>query len=243
MPSPGLGRHLHGSPAARGAKIVRVTDIDELQLTAEEGRVVGCLVEKQATVPDTYPMTLNALRGACNQSSNRDPLVAYDDGTVLRALDGLKAKGLVRFVHAAHGSRTTRYRQVLDEAMGLDPGELATLSVLLLRGPQTAAEIRARAERQHPFDSVSEVDALLEGMAMRPAPLVRLLPREPGRHEPRWVQLVSADAASVPPAAAAAHGPVPSAEEAGDLAELRQELAELRRRFDLLLERLGETDL
>jgi uncharacterized protein len=226
---------------------------DEVVLSAEEGRVVGCLVEKQATVPDTYPMTLNGLRGACNQSSNRDPVVSYDDGLVLRALDSLKGKGMVRFVHAAHGARTTKYRQVLDEALGLDAAALAVLSVLLLRGPQTAAEVRARAERQHAFGSVDEVEAQLSELARRERPLVRLLAREPGRREARWVQLLTGEpdlaahraatpGPSHPPAAAppeqqAADG------DAAELAALRDELAELRRRFDLLLDRLGETDL
>jgi uncharacterized protein len=238
-----------------------VTDAQDPELTPEEARVVGCLVEKQATVPDTYPMTLNGLRGACNQSSNRDPVVSYDDGTVQRALDSLKTKGLVRFVHAAHGSRTTKYRQVLDEALGLGSGELAALSVLLLRGPQTAAEVRARSERQHAFDSVDEVESLLQAMASRPSPLVRLLPREPGRREARWVQLLTGapDAAGVagtagipggssPPSStwsadpgAADGGEVTALRE--ELAAVREELASMRRRFDELCARLGETDL
>jgi uncharacterized protein len=227
---------------------------DDVVLSPEEGRVVGCLAEKQATVPDTYPMTLNGLRGACNQSSNRDPVVAYDDGQVLRSLDSLKGKGMVRFVHAAHGARTTKYRQVLDEALGLDAAALAALSVLLLRGPQTAAEVRARAERQHPFGSVDEVEALLAELAGRARPLVRLLAREPGRREARWVQLLTGEPdlaghGSGAPAPSPAHGaatPGPPAEAGGVAAEvtaLRDELDELRRRFDLLLDRLGETDL
>ena len=230
--------------------------VDEIELSAEEARVVGCLIEKQATVPDTYPMTLNGLLGACNQSSNRNPVVAYDDGTVLRALDSLKGKGFVRFVHAAHGARTTKYRQVLDEALGLDPGELAALSVLLLRGPQTAAEVRARSERQHRFDSVGELEEILAELGRREPPLVRLLEREPGRREARWVQLLTWEpagtaapweapddglAAEAPPPPAAS----PAAAQAGpnELAALREELADLRRRFEVLLDRLGETDL
>jgi hypothetical protein len=227
---------------------------EDIELSAEEARVVGCLIEKQATVPDTYPMTLNALRGACNQSSNRNPVVSYDDGTVLRALDTLKGKGLVRFVHAAHGARTTKYRQVLDEALELGPAELAALSALLLRGPQTAAEVRARTERQHTFDSVGEVEGILGELAGRQPPLVRLLEREPGRREARWTQVVTwepPDVASAPwsPPVDAAPGAVDAAPPAvpppgaGELAVLRDEVAELRRRFEELLDRLGESDV
>jgi uncharacterized protein len=233
--------------------ILAVDDPTAQELTTEEGRVVGCLVEKQATVPDTYPMTLNGLRSACNQASNRDPVVSYDDGAVLRALDSLKGKGLVRFIHAAHGARTTKYRQVLDEALGLEPGELAALSVLLLRGPQTAAEVRARSERQHAFESVTEVESLLENLSRRETPLVRLLPREPGRREARWAQLLTGEPvpttggaaspapAADPPVPTVEPGPPPPGDE--ELSLLRDELAELRQRFEELCARLGETDL
>lgn len=219
---------------------------DLRELSHEEGRVIGCLVEKEATVPDTYPMTLNGLRGACNQSSNRVPVVSYDDGTVLRALDSLKAAGLVRFVHAAHGARTTKYRHVLDERLGLDRGELAVLSVLLLRGPQTAAELRSRAERQHEFASVGEVEGLLQRLAEREPPLVRLLPREPGRREQRWAQLVTLPdpvAPTVLHRPDVTHQVPPAPAEPDEVERLRAELADLRQRFEELCRRLGETDL
>ncbi|MGE3618910.1 MAG: YceH family protein [Acidimicrobiia bacterium] len=211
----------------------------DVALGPEEARVVACLVEKQATVPDSYPMTLNGLRSACNQSSNRDPVVDYDEHTVLAALDGLKVRRLVRFVHAAHGSRTTRYRHVLDEALGLSPGELALLTVLVLRGPQTAGELRSRAERQHDFDSIGAVEAVLHALADRADPLVRLLGREAGRREPRWVQLLTGEP---DPAALAAPPPVATAgrSRADEVAVLRAELDDLRGRFDELCRRLGE---
>lgn len=134
-------------------------------LTVAEARVVACLVEKQRTVPDTYPLTLNALVAACNQSSSRDPILHLEDHEVVAAIDSLKARGLARIVHPSAGSRSTKYRHVLDEALGLDGGQLALLTVLLLRGPQTAAELRTRTERLHPFADQAEVDTALEALA------------------------------------------------------------------------------
>ena len=152
---------------------------------------MACLVEKQRTVPDTYPLTLNALLSACNQSSNRDPVVAYDDGTVLRVIDELKALGLARVVHPPAGTRATKYRHVLDEALGLDGGELAVITVLLLRGPQTVAELRTRTERLHPFAGQADLEATLDRLAARDEPLVRRLDRRPGEREARWMDLIS----------------------------------------------------
>jgi uncharacterized protein YceH (UPF0502 family) len=160
-------------------------------LTEEEVRVLGCLVEKEATVPDTYPLTLKSLRQACNQSSNRDPVVDYDELTVQRCVDRLKVAGLVRFVHPSHGERATKFRHVLDERLDLDRAQLAVLSVLGLRGPQTAGELRTRTERQHPFDSVGEVESVLAVLAARDEPLVVELPRVPGQHQIRWAHLLA----------------------------------------------------
>ena len=160
-------------------------------LTEEEVRVLGCLIEKEATVPDAYPLTLNALRQACNQTSNRDPIVSYDDLTLQRSLDALKSTGYVRFVHPSHGERTTKFRHVVGEKLALEAPELAVLSVLALRGPQTTAELRTRAERQHAFGSVAEVDAVLAKLAAREEPLVLELPRIPGQHQLRWTHLLA----------------------------------------------------
>jgi uncharacterized protein YceH (UPF0502 family) len=162
-------------------------------LTAEEARVVGCLVEKEATVPDSYPLTLNSLRLACNQSTSRDPIVSFGDGEIVRALDSLKTRGMVRFVHASHGSRTTKYRHVLDEALRLEPGEVAIVSLLLLRGAQTAGELRTRSERQHDFASLGEVEEVLSGLAARDEPLVVRLARQPGQRDERWAHLLSGE--------------------------------------------------
>jgi uncharacterized protein YceH (UPF0502 family) len=148
-----------------------------IELDLEQVRILGCLLEKERTVPDSYPMTLNGLVTACNQSSNRFPVVAYDAGAVQRSLDDLKDAGLVRFVHPSHGERTTKFRQVIDERLALLPTEAAVLSILFVRGPQTVAEIRTRTERLHAFDSVEEVEEALRGLAAREQPLARRLDR------------------------------------------------------------------
>ena len=138
-----------------------------VRLDVEQGRLIGSLVEKQLTTPQQYPLSLNSLVTACNQTSNRDPVVRYDHGTVQRALASLKEAGLVRFVYPSHGGSATRYRQVLDEQLGLDKTALALIAVLLLRGPQTAGELRARTERMTSLDGVAAVNAELERMGTR----------------------------------------------------------------------------
>lgn len=143
-----------------------------MQLTAEEVRVLGCLLEKQMTTPEYYPLTLNAAVTACNQSSNRNPVVAYAPATVTAALDSLRADHrLVRKLHAGAGSRVDRYRHVVDEQLALSPPEKAVLAVLLLRGPQTVGELKARTERMHDFASLEHVEAVLDRLAdpTRPA--------------------------------------------------------------------------
>jgi len=162
-------------------------------LSPEEGRVIGSLIEKQLTTPQQYPLTMNSLVLACNQSSNRDPVVEFDERTVDDALTSLKSAGLVRFVHPSHGRSVIRYRQVLDEQLALGDTELALLGVLLLRGPQTAGELRARTERMARFEGMAAVDSELERLAHRPDPLIRKLARRPGQKEERWVQLLTGD--------------------------------------------------
>jgi uncharacterized protein len=162
-------------------------------LSAEEARVVACLVEKEATVPDSYPLTLNALRLACNQTSNRSPVVAWDDRTVEAALLSLKSMGLVRFVHPSHGGRTIRYRHVADERWRLSKGELAVLAVLVLRGPQTTGEVRTRTERMIGPDD-GTVEEILDMLAARsPEPFAARVARRPGEREPRWAQALSGE--------------------------------------------------
>ena len=134
-----------------------------MQLTAQELRVLGCLIEKQMTTPDVYPMTLNSLVTACNQSTNREPVVDYSPRTATEALDGLRTDHkLARIVHSGAGSRVDKYKHVLDERLGLTPPEVAVLSVLMLRGPQTLGEIKIRTERSHGFASLEEVDVILD---------------------------------------------------------------------------------
>ena len=158
-----------------------------VELSAEEARVVGALAEKALATPQYYPLTHNALVNACNQSNNRDPVVAYDASVVDGALDGLREKGFARVIHAGGGNRTTKYRHVLDEALGLDARELSLLTVLLLRGPQTLKELRTRTERMADFDSIEDVERDLVRLSERDEPLTLLLEKEPGRREPRWI--------------------------------------------------------
>ncbi len=151
--------------------------------------MLGCLLEKQRTVPDQYPLTLNALVSACNQSSSRDPIMQLTEHDVETALGSLKTQGLVRLVHPSHGRSVTRYRQVADESWQLEADAAALVAVLLLRGPQTVAELRTRTERQHAFGSLTEVQEALDALQQRE--LVCLLERRPGQKEQRWQQLLA----------------------------------------------------
>jgi uncharacterized protein YceH (UPF0502 family) len=161
-----------------------------VELTAEEGRVLGALVEKELVTPQAYPLTDNALVAACNQTTSRDPVVSYDVPTVRLAVRSLREQGLLRTVHRT-GERSDKHRHELATGLGLSVPDTTVLALLLLRGPQTAAELRARAERMHPFGSLDEVEQVLSSLAEREEPLVRLLEREPGRREARWVQLLT----------------------------------------------------
>ncbi len=161
-----------------------------MHLTPEEGRVIGSLIEKQLTTPQQYPLTLNSLVLACNQSSNRDPVVFYDEQTVQTALAGLRNAELIGLVYPSHGRSVTRYRHTLAERLGLDDRELALVAVLLLRGPQTAGELRARSERMARFDTIDDVDADLVRLSEKGEPLVVRQSRRPGQKEERWAQLL-----------------------------------------------------
>lgn len=167
-------------------------------LSVVEARVLGCLLEKQRTVPDQYPLTLNVLASACNQSQSRDPVMHLSDHEIEAAITTMKADGLTRLVHPSHGRSATRYRQVADEHWSLEPDAAAVIAVLLLRGPQTVAELRSRTERLHPFDSLDDVQTVLEQLAG--AEMARMLERQPGQKELRWQQLVAEEAeqAAVP---------------------------------------------
>jgi uncharacterized protein YceH (UPF0502 family) len=169
-------------------------------LTPEELRVVACLVEKHFTTPDSYPLTENAVVAACNQLSNRNPVVAYDTNTVRVTLTALRQRGLARVIHTP-GARVPKHRHILDEALGLSRAEVSLLAVLALRGPQTVGELRTRTERMHDFASLPEVEEVLEGLAARDEPLVVKLERQPGQKEARYAQLLAG-----PPDTAVASG-------------------------------------
>ena len=165
----------------------------EIQLTDAEVRVLGCLIEKQITTPDYYPLTLNALTAACNQKSNRDPVVDFDEKSVIRAVDGLRDKKLA-WLRTAAGSRVAKYEHNFTEKFTLAPAEVAALCILMLRGPQTGGEIRGRTGRLHAFASIEEVDEVLQGLMSREAgPLVIKLPRQSGRKECRCTHLLAGE--------------------------------------------------
>ena len=157
--------------------------------------MLGCLIEKEATTPDVYPLTLKALTTACNQTSNRDPVMSLSEHLVESAALALKAVGFARVVYPGSGERATKYRHVAKDALGVDGPEQAVLAVLLLRGPQTVAELRARTERLHAF-SPGELESTLDGLATREPPIAE---RIPGAREPRWRQLVAEEATPAPP--------------------------------------------
>jgi uncharacterized protein YceH (UPF0502 family) len=219
--------------------------------------VLGSLVEKELTTPQQYPLTIAALVAACNQASNRDPVVSYDDGTVMATLDDLKGQRLVRFVLPSHGRSAVRYRHVLDETLALDGRQRALLAVLFLRGPQTVGELRLRTDRMAAFEGLGEVEHELDYLAAREEPLVSRLGRRPGQKEERW------DCPLVEPSADAPGGgggqqPGSMAETEGsdgsngvgpgpsdgddlrsELAALRSEVGELRRELAALRASLG----
>jgi uncharacterized protein YceH (UPF0502 family) len=163
---------------------------------AVEIRVVGCLVEKQRTTPDAYPLSLNALRLACNQSTNRDPVVDYDEATVVEALRRLAQRGWTRLASGA-GSRARKYRHLLPEALGVDDGELALLAVLMLRGPQTPGELKQRSERLHRFEGLAAIQETLERLIERE--LAVRHPRRPGQKEERYEQVLGGEGDDPPP--------------------------------------------
>lgn len=197
---------------------------------AIEIRVVGCLLEKQRTTPDAYPLSLNALRLACNQATNRDPVVDYDEASVVEALRRTALRGWTRLASGA-GSRARKYRQILDEALDADAAELALLAVLMLRGTQTPGGLKQRADRQHAFADLGAVHETLEKLVERG--YVERLPRRPGQKEERYAQLlgegVEENSVSVEE---------PPAEDRLD--RLERELGDLREQVRQLREALGE---
>jgi len=199
-----------------------------LDLNEVEARVLGALLEKEITTPDYYPLSLNALVNACNQKSNRDPVMNLEEDSVRAALRALHDNSLARSVSAAD-SRVTKYEHRLQEAFNFDRREAAIFCELLLRGPQTPGELRSRAERMHHFDDLSEVQSALQRLMTREPPLVKVLARQPGTKESRYLHLLSGDAE--PASASAVHETpaVTSPENADKFSRLESEVAELRK--------------
>ena len=204
---------------------------------AVEIRVLGCLIEKQRTTPDVYPLSLNALRAACNQTTNRDPVVEYDEPTIRAALERLSRKGWARLA-SGPGSRAAKYRHLLNEALDLEEAEISLVAVLMLRGPQTPGELKQRAERLYHFSSLDDVELTLGALIDRG--LVARLARRPGQKEERFARLLGGNGATeeAPEPVAA-----PEARSAADgrIAALERRLERLEDEVQALRERLRES--
>jgi uncharacterized protein len=206
-------------------------------LNEMEARVLGALLEKEITTPDYYPLSLNSLVNACNQKSNRDPVMNLDEVSVRDALRTLHDNSLARSVSAAD-SRVTKYEHRLQEAFNFDRHEAALFCELLLRGPQTPGELRMRAERMHQFDDLGEAQSALQRLMNREPPLVKVLARQPGTKESRYIHLLSDDPK---PVSSTAGREVPAALErektdgfsrlSSEMAELRRDMADLKQQF------------
>lgn len=204
-----------------------------------EARVVGCLVEKDLATPEYYPLTLNALTNACNQKSNREPVMLLEDTDVVRALDSLRQKQMAH--QSAEGVRAAKYCHNLESVLDLDPEDLAILAELLLRGPQTVGELRNRAERMHAVGDLGAVEELLQNLMEREEPLVMRLPRQPGRKEHRFAHLLCG-APEVAETSTLATEParLQVAAESDRIARLEEEIVSLRSELDELRSQLHE---
>jgi uncharacterized protein len=216
----------------------------QLQLTEIEARVLGALIEKDITTPDYYPLSLNALVNACNQKNNREPVMTLDESGVRGALSSLQEKRLAGPAGGAD-SRVTKYEHRLQEVFNFDRRETALVCVLLLRGPQTPGELRGRSERMYRFETLDDVQSGLQKLTDRQPPLVRVLPRQPGTKESRYMHLLSGDVAAdyVAPVVSQPRSSGDHLEAKiqtletelsslrGDIADLRRELAEFKRQF------------
>jgi uncharacterized protein len=213
-----------------------------IELTEVEARVVGSLIEKETTTPEYYPLSVNALVNACNQKSNRDPVMNLDEETVRKALRSLTDRAMVR--SASGDSRVAKFEHRLNELYNFHRHEIAVLCVLLLRGPQTPGELRTRSERMYAFEDLDAVHAALNLLTRREPPLVKVLPRQPGTKESRYMHLMSGDAAPVEAAGSgevvsAADGAGNSSAEADRIRNLEEEVMELRRELETLREQFA----
>lgn len=208
-------------------------------LSPLEVRILGCLLEKQHATPEYYPLTLNALTAACNQTTNREPVMALEEAEVSAGLESLRQKRLV-WVVAAAGSRATKYEQKLSEALNLAMQEVAALTVLLLRGPQTPGEIRSRSGRLYAFADLAEAEAALDSLAAAEPPLAVKLPRQPGTKESRYAHLLGGSVATETPIhPAQPQGPSRVEQLQGEVADLREALAALRAEFEAFKAQFG----
>jgi uncharacterized protein YceH (UPF0502 family) len=215
----------------------------KIELTPTEARVIGSLIEKQITTPDQYPLSLNALTNACNQKSNRDPVMELTDAAVQQTLDGLSKKHFT-VEKSGFGSRVPKYQHRFCNTeygtLKFSPQELAIVCELLLRGPQTPGELRSRASRMAPFTDVSEVETALEALRSRPeGPFVVRLAREPGRRESRYAHLFSGEVANVAPANETNDAAPAAAATSSRIERLEEEVRQLRAEFEELKKRLG----
>jgi uncharacterized protein len=213
-----------------------------LQLSEVEARVLGVLVEKEITTPEYYPLSLNALVNACNQKSNREPVMTLDEESVRQALRSLSEQALVR--SAGGDSRVAKFEHRLNELFNFHRHEIAVLCVLLLRGPQTPGELRTRAERMYAFEDLEAVHSALNHLMRREPPLAKILPRQPGTKESRYMQLMGGDAEPVTAAARNEREftPKPSGTNAADLERINQletEVNLLRRELETLREQFA----
>lgn len=229
-----------------------------MDLTAEQVRILGCLLEKEATTPDQYPLSSHALTTACNQKNNRDPLVSYGEREVDSVMLELRQLGLARTVHAAN-ARVAKHKHVLDEAWGLDRHQLAMLAVMMLRGPNTLNELRIRTERYVDWESAEDVQSVVRSLEQSDPPFVVEIGRAAGQRETRFTHILHGEPAAGSPApdsASIGHGTTPAprptsaapptpqpddlAHLTADVERLRAEVATLRSRLDELSRRLGE---
>jgi uncharacterized protein YceH (UPF0502 family) len=214
---------------------------DPILLTPAQARVLGALVEKEATIPDYYPLSLNALINACNQRSSREPVMNLDEDDVRQALHGLEAKGLAGRARNADG-RVTKYEHWLGEAFNFSRAETALLCVLLLRGPQTPGELRGRTERLHTFEEIADVLAGLQKLMDREPPLAAVLPRQPGTKEARYAHLLSGPVESIQMVSAldTTHSPNASPDAGPDASALQERVENLEAVVDELRQKVAE---
>ena len=224
--------------------------MNQILLSADEVRVLGALMEKRITTPEYYPLSLNALTNACNQKSNRDPVMSYNDVDMARLVDGLRDKRLVAMVTGASAtvSRVPKYRELFSETIGLDEKGMALMCELMVRGPQTAAQLRSRGERLHTFADLAEVDATLRDLMSREFPLIAKMPRQPGFKEGRYAHLLC----GAPPVSTEPLAPTPEpamievhaekermARLETEITALRTDINDLRMQFEELKRQLG----